>query len=374
MSDGMPLRHGVSFGALFLFGANLLTGGSYCGEQDSWISMSIALLLLLLWSAFLLRISRLSPGMDVVDLMSLIPSPLRLFFTFAVGWYCFSQAAVILRTYAGFSRIVSLANTDIIFLTLLSSVAIWYFLRRDFNVLFRFSFVALLPILFLVFLIFLLLIPQFRTELLFPVLYRNGSDVAFGVMESFSFPFGNAFLLLGFLGSENRRESRFAWRTSVFIAGLISLLIVFQNLLLLGGKLAADLNFPYNFSTSLVNVADFFSRLEVFASLFFYLSAIVRSAFFVKITAKCIGSLCRVEERILALPVAAALCGYSLVLFDNTNSVFRYLRIFPYLALPLQIFLPFLLWIFLERRRRKFGRKPTAFSLTPNEEPGSATK
>ena len=191
--------------------------------------------------------------------------------------------------------------------------------------------------------------PKFRAEMLFPVFYQNTKEVFLCTFENLSFPFGNAFLLLGLpvfskAGSSGKKHFIFA----AAVAGVFTILMGFQDLLLLGGELASVLDFPYNFSTSLVNVSDFFSRLEVFASLFFFLSAIVRGSYFMKLTVRGIQSLVKVSSDTVALPLVATLFSYSLFAFANTNDVFHYLAVFPYLAAPLQFCFPLVLWIVAE--------------------------
>ena len=134
---------------------------------------------------------------------------------------------------------------------------------------------------------------------------------------------------------------------------MLSFIIVIQNVLLLGGTLCKQLDFPYNFAASLVNVGDFFSRIEVFASLFFFLSAIVRTAYLMKLVLRGLEHLIPVDGKSLAFPVLACLCGYSAIAFDNTNSVFNYLKMFPYIALPVQLGIPLLILFFGKRKGKR---------------------
>lgn len=355
MMNETPLRRQrILFSVLFLMGANLLLGGSYRALQDSWISLLIAVGILLLWGAVLARLSVLCPGKDIADLLSMFPSPVKKILEILLAVYCFGQAAVTVRTYAGFARVVSLPNTDLFYLLALFSLASVYFLRRDRVYLLRFSYGVVIPIVFIIVLIFVLLLPLFRGELLYPILYDNVENIAVCSAENLSFPFGNAFLLLGILTEPKEKGKTYAsWFLGCGLAGILSLLIMMQNLLLLGGRLAENLNFPYNFSTSLVNVSDFFSRLEVFASLFFFLSAVVRSSYCLKLTQKLIANLCSAEERGLGFPLAFLLCGYCLVMYDNTNAVFGFLEIFPIIAMPIQFILPSILWLCAELRARR---------------------
>ncbi len=336
---------------LFLMGANLLIGCNYRSEQDAWISLLISVGVLLLWGLVLARISVICPEKDIFDLLQIFPGWLRYFLTLIISLYCFSQAAITVRTYAGFARLVSLRNTELIVVISLTCLCIWFFMNREDAVLYRFSYVSFLPIMFIIILIFCLLLPMFRSENIYPSFYNNTRDVLFCSLENLSFPFGNAFLLLGLISfPKEPKKERGVWLIVFGIAGALSLLVLLQNLFLLGGELANVLDFPYNFSTSLVNVGDFFSRLEVFASLFFFLSAILRSAYLLKLVSRGIRSVINLKPNAISLPLAALLCSYSAILFENTNVVFDYLAVFPYFALPLQFGLPLLLWGMYEIR------------------------
>ena len=350
-----PLRRQrILFSVLFLMGANLLLGGSYRAKNDSWISLLVAIALLLLWGLILARISVLYPEKDIFDLLHLFPKIPRKILTVFLIVYCFGQSAVTVRTYAGFAHMVSLQNTDLFFPVAMFSLAMIFFLRNDTTVLLRYSYVATIPVILIIILLFFILFSGFRGELLYPIAYKNGTEIAAGAIENLSFPFGNAFLLLGILSERSAPNKTYgSWFVSCSVAGILSLLIMFQNLLLLGGELASNLNFPYNFSTSLVNVADFFSRLEVFASLFFFLSAVARSAFCLKLSEKGLATLFSIEEKTISVPFIAFFCGYCLIMFKNTNTVFNYLEIFPIFSIPLQFILPILLWLLAERKKEK---------------------
>ncbi len=330
-----------------------MIGSSYRAKQDTWISMLVAsgLTLVLAWIVY--RISRLYPGKDIFDLLKLCPKFLSVPLVFIVAYYCFEQAAMTLRVYTGFVHIVSLPNTGIIILPILTGLVVLFLINREDRMLFRFSYMTAIPIVFIILLLVVFLFPMFRLEHLFPVFYDNTKEVLLCSVENFSFPFGNIFLLLGiafFPG--NLKKERAAWLWIAVISGVLSLIVVLQNILLLGGELSHFLDFPYNYAASLVNVGDFFSRIEVFSSLFFFLSAIVRTAYFVRLTLRGIQSLCPVSIKSVSFPVVSLLCFYTVIAFDNTNSVFNYLKVFPYFALPLQIGLPiFLLWFCYKKNR-----------------------
>ena len=341
------------FSILFLMGANLLIGCSYRARQDSWISLLFSICGLLVWAAVLARISQLCPNSDILDLLRSFPKVLSVPLTALVVCYCFGQAVLIVRTYAGFAQMISLQNTDLAVILLLLCLSVWFFLKREDGVLYRFSYVASLPVFGLIVLVFLLLLPKFRTELLFPVFYKNTDNVIRCSLENITFPFGNAFLLLGLLSFPDRKANRRAWLSVCGIAGGLSLVILCQDLLLLGGTLGASLDFPYNFSTSLINVSDFFSRLEVFSSLFFFLIAIVRCSYLMKFVSKGVGQLTHVSMQSVSLPLVLFLGAYSLVAFRNTDGVFRYLSVFSFFAPFLQFGLPLILWIRAEISVRK---------------------
>ncbi len=348
------LRQNVVFAILFLMGANLLIGSSYRAEQDTWISILMATGIMIILSLVLARISVLHPGKDVFALLKLLPKWISFPLIGLTAYYCFEQAAITLRVYTGFVHIVSLPNTNIIILPILTGIIIWFLINREDRVLFQFSYMTAIPIFLIILLLIVFLFPMFRSENLLPFCYNNGENILLCSAENFAFPFGNIFLLLGltFFPKESKKE-RNVWVIVAVISGILSLLVVFQNILLLGGKLSDFLDFPYNYAASLVNVGDFFSRIEVFASLFFFLSAILRTSYLIRLTLRGIESLCNVEPKSISFPMIALLCFYTAVAFDNTNSVFNYLKIFPIFAIPFQVGVPLLLWFYCEKTKSK---------------------
>ena len=365
MNSNPKLRQKGAFAILFLMGANLLIGSSYRAEQDTWISMSITSAIMILWVLVLSKISILFPGKDIFALLKLFPKWISYPLIAIVTFYCFSQAVITLRVYSGFVHIVSLPNTSILILLALICLIVLFFLQKEDSMLYRFSYLTLIPIVILVVMLFVLLAPLFRVENIFPIFYKNTKDVLYCTAENIAFPFGNAFLLLGLSFSpENKKMEQKTWLWVAIVSLSLSFIVVLQNLLLLGGPLADKLDFPYNFAASLVNVGDFFSRIEVFSSLFFFLSAIVRSAYLMKLVLKGISNLIPIQKNHFAFPLLLLLCGYSAIAFDNTNSVFNYLQVFPYIALPLQFGLPLVIWCFCKKERK--NKKESVTRVQPN--------
>lgn len=345
-SNSAELRHRISFTILFLMGSNLLIGNNYIARQDTWIAVLFSSLFLFLWSFVLYRISVLCPGESVFSLIAHFPKWVQLILSTIVILYCLDQAAITLRCYAGFVNTVSLPNTNIFFILFLSGMTVFFFLRNGESYLLRFSYFALIPIVLIMMVLFLFLSKSFRGELLYPILYDNAENVAVGALDNLSYPFGNSFLLLGmFTFPKDDRKTEWLYHSAFAVAGILTLGIVFQNILLLGGELCQKLDFPYNFSASLLNIGDFFSRIEVFSSLFFFLSAIVRTSFFMLQISEGLSTLFPSTKNSLAFLLTALLITYSAVAFKNTAEILNVLSIFRYYAIPLQFGLPILILV-----------------------------
>lgn len=351
--DPVPLRQSASFCVLFLMGAFLIFGGSFRGGRDAWISLLIAGAGLLLWALVLARVTVLCPGKDLFGVMELLPRWLRLFFTVAVTVYCIEQTALILRSYAGFARIVSLPNTPVPILVFLCCVPIWMILRRDISFLCRFSWISALGVAGTVVFLFLSLIPRYDLSHLLPVLYRDTENVAVGALDEITYPFGNAFLLLGIIPFSDPKRTRRFWLGASATAIALGFLIVFQCLLSVGGELSRTFQYPYDFTASLINIGNFFTRIEALASLVFFLSVVVRCVYFSFLAIRGIRTLAPRCTGDLSLPFVLFLGAYSCVIFANTDAVFDYLAVLRYVAPPLQYGFPFLLWALAEFRAKK---------------------
>lgn len=347
------LRQSFAFVVLFLMGANFIQGGSFSAKQDSWLSTILSFLVLILWFCLLARISVLEPGKDVFTLLADLPGIVGKPLAFLLIFYCIDQAVLVLRAYAGFSRIISLQNTPLPVLLFFNFLILFLFLKQDERFLYRFSYVAFIVIVPCVVFLFSMLFSDFRPALLFPMLYKNMRNVTAGALNNLSYPLGNAFLLLGIYRFRDGKQARKLFTLSSVVALILSLLIILQCIFLLGGNLSQALNFPYDFTATLINVADFFSRIEVFASLIFYLSVIVRAVYFVRKSISGVASVFSVDASSLRLPMTFLLFGYSCVLFTNTDSIFDYLSIFKYFSFPIQYGIPLMLWIVAEVRHRK---------------------
>jgi len=346
--------------ALFIIGSSSVIGNSGIAKKDTWIAVlaaiAIAVPLILIYG----RISALFQERNLFDIIyRVFGKRLGWVITLLTSLYCFHLGALVLRDFPEFIQAVSFQKTPKIIFAMLLGLLCAYLAKlgvRTFGkagILFS-ALVGVVAVL-----TFLLLLPSMNVHNLQPVLAMPPGVIAQNAAKLFSTPFGETVLLLCLFCNMKSGQSRpKAYLTGLLLGGLYLVMSVLRNILALGAGNFSSLYFPSYSVVSTINIGDFLQRLEVLVSSYMLLCDITKIA--VALYATCLGvaKLAGIDDyRKIVLPVSWLMIALSLAAFQNTMEFFSWPPLYYIYALPFQVGLPVILWIWAEVNKSKLFPK-----------------
>jgi spore germination protein KB len=107
-------------------------------------------------------------------------------------------------------------------------------------------------------------------------------------------------------------------------------------------------------TVKLIDVADYFARIEGFISMNFILAGIIKITVCLMAATKGTARLFGINNyRKLLLPVSLLVVALSVIVYKNVMEMFDFLKFYTYYAIPFQVIIPLVVWIAAVVRIRK---------------------
>jgi spore germination protein KB len=137
---------------------------------------------------------------------------------------------------------------------------------------------------------------------------------------------------------------------SLAIGGSIVLFIAIRNIMVLGGDNLGSVYFPSYTAISLINIGNFFERLEMTVSLVFILSGFFKISICLMAATKGIAKILGFKDhKVLVTPIALLMVNLAYLIYDNIMDMFEWAQeIWPYYAFPFQVIFPLIILIAVE--------------------------
>ncbi|QAT51112.1 hypothetical protein EQM14_15785 [Caproiciproducens sp. NJN-50] len=351
--------------ALYLVGSSLVSGGSTRAQQDTWFCMLAAIILIIPLAWVHSRILQLYPGQDYFQNIFLaLGRPAGLAVCVLLIMNALNIGAIVLRLFSEFVHIINMTETPVIFILASITTVLVYILNSRLYVLARVS-KFVLPYIFVSVAITLLL--SYRAmdlNNLKPVLHSRPADLLSGIVTSFTIPYSEIVLCAPMFGVLDRKANTF----HVFLKGILFAFIILftaylRNTLVLGYA-ASTYNFPSYEAVSVIQLGDFFTRIEVLIGINLLLAGFVKSG--VLLFTSCEG-LAKVfgykDYGPLVAPVSLLILTASVLVSKDTVEMYRWIEDLPIYSMPFQVLLPILVLI-VGKIRRKF-KKPAKQGVEP---------
>ncbi|WP_432405314.1 GerAB/ArcD/ProY family transporter [Wukongibacter sp. M2B1] len=354
---------GICLVILFIAGSTLaLPTGSPAGS-DLWLAVLFALIIAIPLYLIYSRLLSLYPGNDIFDILEkvfgrFLGKVLGLIFVL----YTFSLSSLILRDQGEYLITLSLPETPMIVPMIMMTILTIFIVKAGIETL------AGWAKLFVIFnspiptITILMLIPQMELNNILPIFFNGVKPFLQGTLQALVFPFGDSVVFLMIFFALKTKKSSY----NVLIKGLLwgGMLIVGVSLtevLVLGQDIYLSTYYPNHSVAGKVQIGEILHRLEVIA-----IVATITS-FFLKISV-CLLAVCNgiskifgfKDYRFIVVPIALLICNFSYFIFDNTMDKFMWgTRAGTYYFLPFQIFLPIIVLIFAEIKKRRELKKKT---------------
>lgn len=359
---------GIKLMVLFLFGSTLVMGTGGEAERDMWISVLVALLLAIPLYLVYSRILSLFPGKDLFEILELnFGKIFGKFISLLFIWFAFHLGALVLRNFGEFIATVALPETPmIVFIILFGFLCIWA-VKAGIETMAKCAEYFIVFVMALVIIFSLLVIPSMESSNVMPIMGNGLGKAMSGVLSAITFPFGETVIfMMIFSALQNKKPVYKVYLPALLLAGAVIVIIALRNIMVLGPLTIKAVYFPSYSAISRVNIGNFLQRMEIAVTIEFLLSG------FIKITVCLLGvskGVARVlgfdDYRILVTPIGLLMVNLSYIIYSNTMEMFDWaFKVWPYYALPFEVILPILIWIFIEiKRRAKNKAKETELAV-----------
>ncbi|QNK39575.1 GerAB/ArcD/ProY family transporter [Caproicibacter fermentans] len=357
--------------ALFLMGSSVISSGYTSAKQDTWIVILIAVALMIPLAWVYAGILRLYPGQNFYrNVLRAMGRPVGLTICALYLFYLLLLGGQVLRTFSEFVHLVNMTQTPLVGISTAIVAVTVYTLSNRLYVLTRLG-KFVLP--FLYFTIILTLLLSFRDmdfSNLRPILQSKPSDFLKGLMSAFTLPYGELVACLPMFGVSGRIEKVFPTMVKGVLLGFGFLFAaVVRNILVLGYYNSVA-TFPSYECVSVIQLGEFFTRIEVLIGINLLLAGFIKFAVLVFSSCEGVTRLFgyRDSEPFVA-PLSLFLLTLSALLDSNTSEVFGFKEIYVILALPFQVVLPIL--ILVVGTVRKKLQKPRKTSPAARKSPSA---
>ncbi len=356
-------KQGIVLLILFISGSSVVLPTAAEAKSDLWIAILLALVVSGIPVAIYARILYLFPTKDLFDIVEDIFGKIAgKIFVLLYTWFAFHLSVLVLRNFGDFISIVGLNGTPMIVpMAVIGILTIWG-IREGIEVLGRWA-EFFLPISgALVAMAILLLIPEMDINRIRPILYEGMGPVYRGAFSAFSFPFAETVIFLMAFDVLKRKNSAYkVYFTGLVLGGMIIWATSFTELLVLTPATYDAVYFPAYMTVFRLNVGEFLQRMEIIVSITFLIGGFVKISICLLAATKGITKLFNFTDyRFAATPIGLLMINTAFFIYGSIMEGVEWAsKVWPYYALPFQVFLPLLIWIAAELknyRRQKLNR------------------
>ena len=341
---------------VFTIGSSLVIGIGKGAKNEEWIATILGFLMvapmLLLYS----RIQSLFAGKNLFEIVNLsLGKVAGSFICVLYIIYALFLGAAVARNFGEFVTIMSLTHTPIIVPLLALGFVCIFAVKMGVEVIGRtVVFLSVIIILTIIF-VQLLTIPEFDPNKLKPFFSNGLNPLLKGGYSAFVVPFAESVLFLGVLSPFNTKRSPYkVFFTGISLSTLIFVVVIIRNTGILGNMLDT-FYFPSYEAISMVNIGDFLQRVEVTVTIIFMCGIFIKCTICLLFTCKGIRNLFNLSDyRSVAVQTGLIMTYFSLIMIDSSMEMhYVAFEIYPYFAIPFQILMPIVIWIFAEFKAKK---------------------
>ncbi|WP_432661821.1 endospore germination permease [Wukongibacter baidiensis] len=354
---------GICLVILFIAGSTLaLPTGSAAGS-DLWLAVLLALIIAIPLYLIYSRLLSLYHGNDIFDILEKVfgkffGKALSLIFVL----YTFSLASLILRDQGEYLITLSLPETPMVVPIFMMTALSIFVVKAGIETLARWA------KLFVIFngpvptITILMLIPQMDMNNILPILFNGVKPLLEGTLQALTFPFGDSVVfIMIFFALKSKKSSYNVLIKGLLWGGILIVGVSMAEVLVLGQDVYLSTYYPNHSVAGKVDIGEILHRLEVIA-----IVATITS-FFLKISV-CLLAVCNgiskifelKDYRSIVVPIALLMCNSSYFIFGSVMEKFTWNKeVGVYYFLPFQVFLPVIVLIFAEIKKRHGRRKKT---------------
>jgi spore germination protein KB len=349
-------RQAIALISLFIFGSSAVVGVSTTVAQDAWIALLMGFLgsipVLLIYA----RVMKLNPGEDIFRIFEKTTGKaFGRIMTLFMTWYALHLCALVMRNFSEFLMITALPETPQIPVLAVMLVTVGLLAKSGGKALGKWAVIAWPVVIGMVMITVVMSFNIYQYDNILPVFEHRITEIAKSSFQVFSFPFTETVIFLGIADCFDVQEGPYrAYLWGASISAVILLVVTFRNLFVLGPIVMTSSYFPSYMAARIIAIGNFISRIEGSISVNFILAGIVKITLCLIVASRGLAILLGVENwRNLVFPAGFVALALSQILYGSTMQMYAFLVYYPFYALPFEVLLPVLIWIFSEVHARR---------------------
>lgn len=354
-NETMSARNMGSIVVAIVMCSAILSGASIAG-QDAWLAGICAIGFSVPLMLVYMRICKLYPQMSLYQIIDTVfGNVLGRVVNVCLTFYAICVGAFVVHYFVDFTRTIAFQDTPPIPLMLLLFAVSLYIAKSGFFTMGRWAMLCMIAVVLNLVGTVLLAIPVMKVENLFPILTNSPATILEDALTCFSVSFGEIIIVLITFPSVRKGEKL----SKVFLGGfalggLMLLSVLNRNLMILGDELISVSKYPSYMGARLLQFGDVFERIESLVSLNLILLGVIKASLSLSAAAMGMENIMRDKNyKDWLLPmmlVGLAICS---VVFNGVFDMLGFISTYRIVALPFQVFLPILVWIFAEIKSKR---------------------
>ncbi|MCE5235489.1 MAG: endospore germination permease [Clostridiaceae bacterium] len=344
---------------MFVIGSTVVVGVSTAARRDAWMSILVATAYAIPVVLMYARIMKLFPEMGFYDIMESVAGKVGGKILIALfTWYAFHLGSLVLRNFIEFIQMNVLRETPRIAVMILFMSAISYLVKSGLLTMGKLAVLSLGVFLFVMVVTVVGSVNQMDLRYILPVLSTDWSIMLEDGFNIFSFPFAETVLFLVAASAVRKQDSPYRiYMWSLLFSAAVLIIIVIRNILILGPAMTVASYFPSYVAARIINIGDFFARIEGSISINFILSGIIKISVCLFAAAEGTAKLAGLNShKRLVLPISLMMMALCEIVYSNLMEMFAWLKPYSFYAIPFQIIFPALIWVLAEIKAHKAAK------------------
>jgi len=337
----------------FLYGSTIVVNPAGKAETDAWIAVLItipfSLILINMYSS--ISVKNTSKPLQQI-LTDYFGKYLGNFLSLLYAWYFIHLSSLIMRNFGEFIDTITYPETPISVIIVSNAIVTIYLVKSGIETIGR-TCELLVPILiFTIVAVSFSLITSHDIKNLLPIFSKGIGPILAASFSLLSFPFGETVVFLTIFPFHNSPNStKKVSFIATLVLGLILLYSIMRNLMILGGGLLYNINFPTHLIAQLVPGIS----LEPLADLNLFIGGGIKVAVCIFGASTLIVQVFNVDSKSsIITAVSVFTVVLSIWIYSNIFQMFKWAASYwPYYSIIFQIIIPLALYILTKIKTKK---------------------
>lgn len=329
----------------FILGSTvIIVPGSQAG-QAAWLAYILGWLGGFFLFFLYLTLYQRHPGKTLVEINQILLGKwVGNLLSIAYIWYFIHLGSLVLRNFGEYVVTVSLPETPLWFMIILSVLAVAYSVKSGLEVTSRTA-ELIVPFTFIFNLgVSMILIPYMEFKNLLPFLPNGITPVLRASLSVITFPFGETIVFLMIFPYVNKGKNiKKSFITGFILAGALLLVAIFRDIMVLGETGIERKIFPPHLATKRIPGLN----LDPIIGVVFYITGGTKVCVCYLAAVMGIAQLTNSKDhRVFVYPIGVLIVGLSIWFYPNIAEMLRWaIEVWPFYSIPFQIIIPVMLLI-----------------------------